>query len=228
MDKLKWYFPSSLRTSGWSYKSQGCTARPNGMESGPHITQPLHHHTDLNQLKGVYNQINNTSKNLVFIRIRHLRPIFRGLPLKRHGQTMLASSISEDAANFDASYNLAALAGPTTENEPVPSSSTSGAGASTSADPRDVDADLRDVGMGMADGMDTADNFSWEIPLHHVPILVASTSVMAAPPISSSGNSGKCSHHNMVFDTTPPSVTSYTLMSETAMSGVPRAYSDVP
>jgi hypothetical protein len=66
----------------------------------------------------------------------------------------------KDAANSDvhgpAAYNPAALAGPTTENEPVPGSSTSGAGASTSAD-------LGDVGAGMADGMDTADNFSWEI-----------------------------------------------------------------
>jgi hypothetical protein len=119
------------------------------------------------------------------------------------------------AAHGPAAYNSAALAGPITENEPVPGSSTSGAGASTSAD-------LRDVGTGMADGMDTTDNFSWEIPPLPMPNPVASTSVMGAPPVSSSGNSGKCSHHDTVFDTAPPSVTtSYTPMSETAMSRMP-------
>ncbi|KAG2079038.1 hypothetical protein BDR04DRAFT_1112361 [Suillus decipiens] len=134
----------------------------------------------------------------------HARPNgMWGLLLKRHGQTTLASS-----------YNPAALAGPTIQNEPVPGSSTSGAGASTSTN-------LGDVGAGMADGMDTADNFPWRIPPLPRPIPVASTSVMGAPPISNSGNSGKHSHHDIVFDSAPPSVTSYMLMSETAMSGMP-------
>ncbi|KAG2136152.1 hypothetical protein BD769DRAFT_1664504 [Suillus cothurnatus] len=121
-----------------------------------------------------------------------------------------------------AAYNLAALAGPTTENEPVPGSSTSGVGASTSTD-------LGDVSMGMADGIDTADNFSWEILPLPRPAPVASTSMMGAPPTSSSENSGKHSHYDMVFDTAPSSVTtSYMPMSETAMSGMLQASLDVP
>jgi hypothetical protein len=126
------------------------------------------------------------------------------------------------AAHGLAAYNLAALAGPTTENEPVPGSSTSGVGASTSTD-------LGDVGVGIADGIDTADNFSWEILPLPRPAPVASTSMMGAPPTSSSENSGKHSHHDMVFDTAPPSVTtSYTPMSELAMSGMLQASLNVP
>ncbi|KAG0701556.1 hypothetical protein DFH29DRAFT_1000095 [Suillus ampliporus] len=173
-----------------------------------------------------------------------LGPIFRGLPPKRHGQIMLAGCSTPgmkqfkngwkyytkmqqilthvSAAHGVAAYNPAVLAtaGPAAESESVPGSSTGGVGSSTSGAGASTSGDPGDDGVSMADGMvmATAEDFSWDIPPLRIPAPVASTSLAAAPPVSSSG---KCSHTDMIFNTTPPSLTSSTLMSE-----VPRAYSD--
>ncbi|KAG0704706.1 hypothetical protein DFH29DRAFT_997400 [Suillus ampliporus] len=77
-------------------------------------------------------------------------------------------------------------------------SSTGGVGASTSGDPGD-------------DGIS-----SWDIPPLRIPTPVASTSLAAAPPVSSSG---KRSHTDMIFNTAPPSLTSSTPMSEGGSNG---------
>ncbi|KAG2033026.1 hypothetical protein BDR03DRAFT_985280 [Suillus americanus] len=124
------------------------------------------------------------------------------------------------AAHGAAAYNPAALAATdaATENVPVPGSSTQpgGVGAPTS------DSSALDVSV-----VATAKDFTWGIPPLHIPAPVASTSVMAAPPVSSSVNSGKCSHNDMIFESTPPPVTSYVPTSEVAMSEAPHAHSEM-
>ncbi|KAG2038701.1 hypothetical protein BDR03DRAFT_981439 [Suillus americanus] len=85
------------------------------------------------------------------------------------------------AAHGAAAYNPAALAATdaATENAPVPGSSTQpgGAGAPISS------SSTLDVSMAA-----TAKDFTWGIPPLHIPAPVASTSVMAAPPVSSSSD----------------------------------------
>src|SRR6267154_2487791 len=111
------------------------------------------------------------------------------------------------AAHGPAAWNVAAT-GPATENELVP-------GASTSGNPGDND-------VSMADRVAAAEDFLQDIPPLRNPEPVAS---MSAPPKSSSG---KCSHTDMVSDTAPPSVTSFTPISEPPhMSEAPRAHSDM-
>ncbi|KAG0695325.1 hypothetical protein DFH29DRAFT_1005582 [Suillus ampliporus] len=120
-----------------------------------------------------------------------------------------------------ATYNPATLAGagPATESESVPGSSTGGAGSSTGGAGASTSGDPGDDDVSMADGMATAEDFSWDILPLRIPAPVASNSLAAAPPISSSG---KRSHTDMVFNTAPPSLTSSTPMSE-----VPQAHSDM-
>ncbi|KAG0692610.1 hypothetical protein DFH29DRAFT_1045473 [Suillus ampliporus] len=126
------------------------------------------------------------------------------------------------AAHGVAAYNPAALAtaGPAAESESVPGSSTGGAGSSTGGAGASTSGDPGDDGVSIADGMAmaTAEDFSWDILPLRIPTPVASTSLAAAPPVSSSG---KRSHTDMIFNTAPPSLTSSTPMSE-----VLRAHSD--
>ncbi|KAG2029181.1 hypothetical protein BDR03DRAFT_987928 [Suillus americanus] len=189
--------------------------------------------------KGKWNTLK--SRNWVFIGILWLGPIFRGKAAEDAWSDYVGklsnSSMKQfkrgwrfftkmqqilthvSAAHGVAAYNPAALAATdtATENVPVPGSSTQpgGAGASTS------DSSTLDVSV-----VATAKDFTWGIPPLHIPALVASTSVMAAPPVSSSGNPGKCSHNDMIFESAPPSVTSYVPTSEVAMSEVPHAQSE--
>ncbi|KAG2033664.1 hypothetical protein BDR03DRAFT_984850 [Suillus americanus] len=94
------------------------------------------------------------------------------------------------AAHGAAAYNLAALVATdaATENAPVSGSSTQPGGAGAPAS----DSSALDVSV-----VATAKDFTWGIPPLHILAPVASTSVMAAPPVSSSGNSGKRSHNDI-------------------------------
>jgi hypothetical protein len=80
----------NLRTQGPAKTGAHCKTKWNAV-SASHI---LSHHTIILILiswRAHTTKSTNTSRNLVFIGIRRVGPIFRGPLLKRHGQTTLAS-----------------------------------------------------------------------------------------------------------------------------------------